>query len=98
MSHRLSRPAARRTPAPRAATVPGLAYDGRAMQRRPDLVRALEDRFNVSDPLPPAQAFALFDAMWAEARELGVVPGDPWEGLDEDIRLTRIMAAWSPSS
>ena len=35
----------------------------------------------------------LYEDLWAEARQLGVVPGaDPWDGLEVDLRIARILA------
>jgi hypothetical protein len=68
------------------------------MQQRPDLVQELEDRFVATSRLSHAQAMALFEAMWEEARQLGVLPGDPWDGLEVDLRLARILSTCSPDS
>jgi hypothetical protein len=68
------------------------------MRQRADLVREFDDRFVATSRLSHAQALALFEAMWEEARQLGVLPGDPWEGLEVDLRIARILSTCSPSS
>lgn len=69
------------------------------MQKRPDLVRGLEDRFVATSQLTHAEAMRLYEDLWAEARQLGVVPGaDPWQGLEVDLRIARILATCSPNS
>lgn len=43
-------------------------------------------------------AMALFEAMWGEARALGVIPGrDPLEGIEVDIEIARILNSCSKS-
>ncbi|MCY7417989.1 MAG: hypothetical protein LH650_05755 [Chloroflexi bacterium] len=69
------------------------------MQQRPDLVREFEDRFVATSGLVHAQAMRLYEGMWEEARQLGILPGsDPWEGLEVDLRIVRILATCSPNS
>ena len=69
------------------------------MQQRPDLVRALEDRFVATSRMTHAQAMRLYEDLWDEARQLGTLPGtDPWEGLEVDLRIARILRTCSPNS
>jgi len=69
------------------------------MMRRPDLVRQLEDRYLVEHPLDATAAMRVYEAMWAHARAVGALPGsDPRQGVEDDIRLARILAACSPNS
>lgn len=69
------------------------------VQRRHDVIRDLEDRFIASDRLDHARALALYEGMWEEARQLGVMPPkDPWEGLDVDLRIASTLARCSPIS
>lgn len=69
------------------------------MIRRPDLVKALEDRYAVEHPLDPTAAMRIFEAMWEQAHALGVLPpADPLDGIEEDIRLARILRSCSPRS
>jgi hypothetical protein len=69
------------------------------MIRRPDLVQALEDRYRVDHPLDPTAAMRLYEAMWEQARALGVLPPpDAWDGIEDDIRLARILSQCSPRS
>ncbi len=69
------------------------------VQQRPELVRELEDRFVATSRLTHAEAMRLYESLWEEARQLGVLPGtDPWEGLEVDLRIARILATCSPSS
>ncbi|MBM4438324.1 MAG: hypothetical protein FJ029_14120, partial [Actinobacteria bacterium] len=67
------------------------------MIRRPDLVQELEDRYAAEHPLDLDSAMRLYEAMWEHARALGALPpSDPWQGVEDDIRLARILAACSP--
>ena len=69
------------------------------MQQRSELVRELEDRSVATSRMTHAQALRLYEAMWAEARQLGTLPGaDPWDGLEVDLRIARILATCSPNS
>ena len=45
------------------------------------------------------EALKLFEAMWQEGMDLGVLPPkDPMEGIEVDIRIARILNACSKSS
>jgi hypothetical protein len=69
------------------------------VQQRSELVRALEDRFVATSQLTHAQAIRLYESLWREARQLGIMPGsDPWEGIETDLRLARILATCSSNS
>ncbi len=68
------------------------------MRRRHDLVRQLDDRFIVEHPLAHPEALRLFEAMWLEGVEVGVLPGDPWDGMESDLRLARVLNACSRRS
>lgn len=68
------------------------------MRARHDLVRKLEDRFIVEHPLTYPEALRMFEAMWQEGLDVGVLPGDPWDGIDTDLRLARILNACSRRS
>ena len=69
------------------------------MQQRSDLVRELEDRFVANSQLTHVQALRLYEDLWAQARQLGVLPGaDPWDGLEVDLRIARILGTCSPNS
>ncbi len=50
--------------------------------------------------LTPEKALKLFEAMWIEAKNMGIVPlQDPMEGIEVDIRIARILNSCSkPSS
>jgi hypothetical protein len=69
------------------------------MQQRADLVRELEDLFVANGRLTHAEALRLYEQMWEEARQLGILPGmDPWAGIESDLRVARILATCSPNS
>ena len=69
------------------------------MLRRPDLVQALEDQVAREHRLTPTQAMNLYEAMWRQARALGALPGaDPWQGVEDDIRLAHLLTLCSPNS
>jgi hypothetical protein len=62
------------------------------MMRNPDLVRRFEDELKRRSPPDYAANLAIFEAMWAFARSLGVLPpADPLEGIDTDIRLAEAL-------
>ena len=45
------------------------------------------------------KALRLFEAMWIEAKNMGIVPlKDPMEGIDVDIRIARILNSCSKTS
>ena len=49
--------------------------------------------------LSHGKALKLFEAMWIEAKNMGVVPlKDPMEGIDVDIRVARILNSCSKPS
>jgi hypothetical protein len=60
--------------------------------RRPDLVRAFEDREARAVPVDPEENRRVFERLWRLARELGKLPGeDPLAGIDVDIRLAEAL-------
>lgn len=51
-----------------------------------------EDELLRKEKIDYPAALRILDAMWDEARKLGVVPlKDPLEGIDVDIRIARIL-------
>lgn len=63
-----------------------------SMLRRTPSLDAFERDCIASAPPDHARALVLFEALWAEAVELGVLPSkDPLEGIDIDIRLVRAL-------
>jgi len=68
------------------------------MIRRPELVAQFEAEYARREPLDHRRNLAIFEALFCEARALGVLPGsDPLEGIDVDIRLARALNVRSPS-
>lgn len=57
------------------------------------LLREFEDSLSREEgPFPPQKAFNIFSAMWKEAMRMGVIPfKNPLEGIEVDIRTTRII-------
>lgn len=57
------------------------------------ILRKFEDDLIRSETKRSAeQSFELFTAMWKEGVVLGVLPpSDPWEGIDVDVRIARIL-------
>lgn len=50
------------------------------------------------DRLTHQQAMAIFESLWEEGRELGVLPQrDPLEGIETDLRLAAIINSCSKS-
>ena len=51
-----------------------------------------EDELLRKEKIDYPAALRILDAMWDEARKLGVVPlKDPLEGIEVDIRIARIL-------
>lgn len=68
------------------------------MIRRPELVAQFEAEYERREPLDHRRNLAIFEALFQEARALGVLPGsDPLEGIDVDIRLARALNVRIPS-
>ena len=56
------------------------------------LIKALNKAQIQASPSDYFQNLALFEALYQEARVLGVLPlKDPLEGIETDIRLARIL-------
>ena len=61
------------------------------MLRRTERLAAFEDA-QLRQRLDAAEALRVFEALYMEARRLGVLPSaDPLEGLDVDLRLARAL-------
>ena len=85
-------------PATQASGRRNVPWQGAHMIRRPDLVARFEAELARREPLDHRRNLALFEALFLEARTLGVLPGvDPLEGLDVDIRLARALNVRIPS-
>ncbi len=69
-----------------------------SMKRRHDLIRQLDDRFIVEHPLAYPEALRMLEAMWQEGVQVGALPGDPWDGIETDLRLARVLNACSRHS
>jgi hypothetical protein len=62
------------------------------MIRKPELVARFEDELARREPPDYRRNLAIFEALFCEARALGLLPGpDPLEGLEDDIRLARAL-------
>jgi len=70
------------------------------MIRNEHILRALDKQFILGKGrLSREKAFKLFEAMWIEAKNMGIVPlKDPMEGIDVDIRVARILNSCSKLS
>ncbi len=70
------------------------------MVRNPRALRVFEDNLLKSAPQSSFQnALQVYEAMWKEARALGVVPlADPLEGIENDIELARVLNCLKNSS
>ena len=68
------------------------------MIRRHELVARFEAGLARREPLDARRNLAIYEALFREARALGVLPGvDPLEGIDVDIRLARALNVRRPS-
>jgi hypothetical protein len=58
-----------------------------------DLLKKLEDGFiRETGRLTHAQSLRIFEALWKEGMRLGVLPPkDPWEGIEVDIQVAKIL-------
>ncbi len=71
------------------------------MLRRTPKLEAFEREQIRSRPSGPdgiRQAFRIYEALYVEARRLGVLPGDdPLAGIDVDIRLAKALHVRRPA-
>lgn len=68
------------------------------MIRNAHLLREFERAQLKAAPPDYFHNLRLFEALYREARDLGVLPGDdPLEGLDKDIRVARAMNVRKPA-
>lgn len=62
------------------------------------LLAEFEDEQLRKERLSYAKALKIFEAMWKEAVNLGILPSkDPLEGIEKDIELARILNSCSKS-
>jgi hypothetical protein len=67
------------------------------MMNRHPLVRAFEDEYLRSRPPDYERNLRIFEALYEEARALGVLPPkDPLHGIDHCIALARALNALGP--
>jgi len=69
------------------------------MVKNPKLLAMFEDKELRKERLSYKEALRIFEAMWREAVSLGIFPPkDPLEGIEDDIRLARILNSCSKKS
>ena len=69
------------------------------MIRRPDLVEAFEREYQRRQPHDYRQNLRIAEALYAEARALGVLPlKDPLDGIEVKIRLAKALNAVKETS
>lgn len=62
------------------------------MIKNPDILERFEREVIRKERLSFKHALAIFEAMWKEGVNLGVLPPkDPLEGIEVDIRIARIL-------
>lgn len=62
------------------------------MIKNPDILERLEREIIKKERLSFKRALALFEAMWKEGVNLGVLPPkNPLEGIEVDIKIARIL-------
>jgi hypothetical protein len=62
------------------------------MIKNAKLLAEFHDQLLRKEKLDYAAALRIFEGMWEEARQLGVLPlKDPLEGIEVDIRVARIL-------
>jgi len=60
--------------------------------KNPDILERFEREVIRKERLSFKHALAIFEAMWKEGVNLGVLPPkDPLEGIEVDIRIARIL-------
>jgi hypothetical protein len=60
--------------------------------------RQFEDELMSRQRLTHQQAMAIFESLWEEGRDLGMLPPhDPLEGIESDFRLADILNSCSKS-
>ena len=68
------------------------------MIRNPDRVRRFEDDQIRAERRSFAENLAIFEALWEQARSLGVLPtADPLDGIEVDIQLAKALHARKPA-
>jgi hypothetical protein len=63
------------------------------MIKSPDLLKEFEDSYSGKEGhLPFEKALEIFEMLWMEAKEFGIIPlKDPLEDIEKDIRIARIL-------
>jgi hypothetical protein len=63
------------------------------MIKNPDILKRLEGDFiEKQGRLSYGQSLKIFEGLWKEALSLGVLPlKDPLEGIENDIRIARVL-------
>ncbi len=68
------------------------------MIKNPDILEQFERELIKKEKRSFGCALAIFEAMWEEGVDLGVLPPkDPLEGIDVDIRVARILNCFKKS-
>lgn len=70
------------------------------MIKNPGLLKIFEDEFIRNEgKLNYHQSLKLFTDMWNEGKQLGILPPkDPLEGIEVDIKISRVLNSCSKSS
>jgi hypothetical protein len=70
------------------------------MVKNPLLLQKLEEQFLEEEgPLPYHRAIHILNALWQEAVTLGIFPlQDPWEGIESDLKIAKILNSCSKRS
>jgi len=64
------------------------------MKKGQDLVEAFERSMVSRNPADYRRNIMIFEALYQEARSLGVLPSkDPLDGIEVDVRLARVINA-----
>ena len=62
------------------------------MIKNPDILEQFEKQRTREEKLSFEEALKIFEAMWEEGVNLGVLPPkDPLEGIEVDIKIARII-------
>jgi len=61
------------------------------MIKNPKLLQAFEKDFVKKEKLTFRDSLRLFEAMWKEALHLKVLPKNPLEGIEPDLKIAKII-------
>lgn len=62
------------------------------MIKNKEYLEAFENRLTAEEKVDFFKNLEIYEALWHQAVQLGILPlKDPYDGVDDDIRLARIL-------